>query len=156
MKEFVGSINTLISSLRKFNREKQKHCLLFFLFQPEEDKDLIVVKDKEKARLSLLEEKISDALSLLLQLRNQVPVLTTLSGLTAPPRAQSKNSTSDSSQMFFQIVMRIVLGVESNFHVFVERVPWNSGKDCDGHSGRVQQEQRRYERLQVFVFDAGC
>lgn len=36
---------------------------------------MIVVKDKEKARLSLLEEKISDALNLLLQLRNQVHVL---------------------------------------------------------------------------------
>lgn len=35
----------------------------------------MMVKDKEKARLSLLEEKISDALSVLLQLRNQVHVL---------------------------------------------------------------------------------
>lgn len=36
---------------------------------------MIVAKDKEKARLSLLEEKISDALNLLLQLRKQVNVL---------------------------------------------------------------------------------
>lgn len=35
----------------------------------------MMVKDKEKARLSLLEEKISDALSVLLQLRNQVHCL---------------------------------------------------------------------------------
>lgn len=62
---------------------------------------MIAVKDKEKARLSLLEEKISDALSLLLQLRNQVHFSATLSDLTAPPSAQGKkileitNSISD-------------------------------------------------------------
>lgn len=31
-----------------------------------------MVRDKEKTRLSLLEEKLSDALSLLLQLRHKV------------------------------------------------------------------------------------
>lgn len=48
-----------------------------------------MVKDKEKARLSLLEEKVSDALSLLLQLRNQVR------DPTAPPSAQGKKDAGN-------------------------------------------------------------
>lgn len=50
---------------------------------------MIVVRDKEKTRLSLLEEKLSDALSLLLQLRNKVCASSaTLPSLTAPPSGQ--------------------------------------------------------------------
>lgn len=53
--------------------------------------------------------------------------------------------------------MMIVLGVVSNVHVFVECVLYNSGRDCDGHSGCMQQEQRRYMHLQVFVIHGrGC
>lgn len=63
---------------------------------------MIVVKDKEKARLSLLEEKISDALSLLLQLRNQVLVPATLSDATAPPSVQSKRYLQTASQVNFR------------------------------------------------------
>lgn len=67
---------------------------------------MIAVKDEEKAGLSLLEEKISDALSLLLRLRNQVRLLRTLSDLIAPPSAQGEeildvtNSIPDSAQTF--------------------------------------------------------
>lgn len=52
--------------------------------------------------------------------------------------------------------MAVVSGVVSNLHLFLECVPWNSGKDRDGHSGRVQEEQGRYVCLQVFVIDSGC
>lgn len=43
--------------------------------RPEEEEDKMRLKENEKTRLSLLEEKLADALTLLLQLRNKVHTL---------------------------------------------------------------------------------
>lgn len=40
--------------------------------RPEEEEDKTRLEEKEKTRLSLMEEKLTDALTLLLQLRNKV------------------------------------------------------------------------------------
>lgn len=58
----------------KFTSSCKSYGLFFasVSHQPVEDRDKTAARDKEKTRMSLLEEELSDALSLLLQLRHKV------------------------------------------------------------------------------------
>lgn len=123
------------------------------------------LEEKKKTRLSLLEEKLTEALTLLLQLRSKVHRLSHTHSLPSSGSSiitlgfgassgQTRVSAFKLDQNMHEnnVEVQILLAFKcvathlkvTNLCFLSERVPQGPGEDCDGHSRCVQQEWRWY------------